>query len=236
MERNTSAILVSVLVVIIVAGVGLWWSYFSAANLSNKPPAVLQNQGGNTSSEKFDQTISDGTITAAYPSSSFGLATKASQIVVPSNIPPCDQDFNYCLYYIGNKYRATNFESAGVRILKRKDLTTERLCQQTPPTGFDATIAPATTKSADAYSFSIFDNVGGAAAGNFATGSLYRLFIRSNSLCYEFETRVAQSQFSNYPSGTIDQFTASDQSEVQSQLADIVNTISLPGGQKDLFK
>jgi len=47
----------------------------------------------------FDQTVSDGVIKISIPSSEFGLAVTPEQIMVTSYIPPCDENFDYRLYY-----------------------------------------------------------------------------------------------------------------------------------------
>ena len=95
---------------------------------------------------------------------------------------------------------------------------------------------PASIKSGDNYSSSVFSNVGDAGAGHYAMGVLYRLYIYSNSTCYEFETRIGQTQFANYPSGAIQQFTDADLAMVQSQFDAILKNISLPSGEKNLFQ
>jgi hypothetical protein len=183
----------------------------------------------------FDRSISDGLVTFKVPSNVYGLATNQTQILTHSYIPPCDSNFNYCLYYIGTDYQGTNFESAGLRIRKRTELLNERVCLDTPPAGFSSTTKPDSTTSADTYSTSVFSSIGDAAAGHYASGSLYRLFYRQTSSCYEFETRVGQSQFMNYPIGTIKEFTTANQAKVFSDLRQILDTVSLPNGQTKLF-
>ncbi len=198
-------------------------------------PAVPGNPGGTVATTtNMGDTTSDGTITFAKPAD-FGLATNKAQVLVHSYIPPCSEGFTYCLYYNGGDYKGTNFESAGVRIQKRADLSTERTCLNTPPSGFDAKTVPTSQRSADAYSSSVFGNVGDAGAGHMAQGSLYRLYVRSNSTCYEFETRVGQTQFANYPAGTIQEFTSSDQAAIQAKLLNFVQSIAIPSGEKNLF-
>ena len=218
---NTNGLLVLIVLIILALG-GIFWWYQSN---EYTPPYTTGSQASST-----DQSVSDGTITMPYSSSDFGLAVNKTQILVTSYIPPCDDTFNYCFYYNGTDYQGTNFDSAGLRVGKRADLSTERTCLQTPPAGFDASMTPTATSSADVYSMSKFDQVGQGAAGHISNDTLYRLYYRSTSTCYEFETRVAQSQFGNYPAGTIQQFTMADQSEMQSELMNMLSHFTI-GGQ-----
>lgn len=178
-------------------------------------------------------SISDGLITIEYPDD-FGLATNPTQILVKSYIPPCDENFNYCLYYNDAAFVGTNFESAGLRVSKRADLSNERLCLETPPAGFSDTLAPQKLSSTDASSASLFNNMSDAAAGHYANGALYRLYVRNPATCYEFQIRIGQSRFENYPEGTIKEFTSDDQDVVKQKLEAVVNSISL-AGKKNLF-
>ncbi len=179
----------------------------------------------------FDQTMSDGTITFSYPSADFGLATTKAQILAKAYIPPCDESFKYCLYYNGTAYKGTNFESAGLRITKRADLTTAAQCLATPPAGY-TNLTPITASSSD-YAAGTFPAVGNAGAGHYASGNIYRLAYAGT--CYELETRIGQTQFANYPSGTIQQFTTDDQTAVQNELQQILATVSLPSGETVTF-
>lgn len=176
------------------------------------------------------QNISNGTITFTIPTD-FGLATTQAQILANSYIPPCDPDFTYCLYYTGTAYQGTNFDSAGIRIDERSDLTTQNACLTTPPTGY-ANFTPTSTTESD-YSLSEFTPLGDAGAGHSAVDTLYRVFY--NGACYEFETRIGQSQFANYPSGTIQQFTSADQATLRSEMENFLDSISLPSGETIAF-
>jgi hypothetical protein len=191
---------------------------------SNPTSTVTTASNGNPS-------ISDGTLTFNYSSTDFALATTQDQILTHSYIPPCDPSFNYCLYYIAPTYQGTNFESAGVRIEKRADLTTQTTCLTTPPTGY-TNFTPTSTTSGD-YSLSEFSPIGGAGAGHYAAGTLYRLSY--NGICYEFETRIGQAQYANYPSGSIQQFTTTKQSDLQAKIMNILDNMTLPSGEKIVF-
>jgi hypothetical protein len=177
------------------------------------------------------QSVSDGTITLVYPTANFALATSSQKITTRSYIPPCDPDFDYCLYYIGTAYQGTNFDGAGIRVQQRTDLTTQFACLVTAPTGY-ANFTPTSTTSGD-YAVSEFTPIGNAGAGHFAKGTLYRL--EYNGACYEFETRIGQSQFANYPSGTIQQFTDADQASLQVEILGILNDVALPSGETVTF-
>ncbi len=179
-----------------------------------------------TGNPTLEQTVSDGTITVGYPSD-FGLAKNATQVLVHAYIPPCDENFDYCLYYNGAAYTGTNFESAGVRIAKRADLATASLCLQTLPNGYTSGLTPKITTGSD-YQTSVFSPLGDGATGHYASGALYRLAY--GSACYEFETRIGETQFANYPAGTIQEFTTADRAAVQAKLDAIATGVTLPGG------
>jgi len=202
----------------------------SSTTGSGTVPTLVLNTPTGTAAANGTQNVSDGTIGFVVPAD-FGLATNQQQILVRSYIPPCDANFNYCLYYTGTAYQGTNFDSAGIRINKRTDLTTESACLTTPPTGYSS-FAPTSTAASD-YSISEFTPLGDAGAGHTAVGTLYRLAY--NGACYEFETRIGQSQFLNYPSGTIQQFTAADQTALQAEIQNILGGITLPSGETVAF-
>ena len=83
------------------------------------------------------------------------------------------------------------------------------------------------------YAVSEFTPVGDAGAGHYSTETLYRL--EYNGACYEFETRIGQSQFANYPSGTIQQFTDADEASLQDEIQSILNGITLLSGEVITF-
>lgn len=188
---------------------------------------------GDTTSGTGDttlQSVSDGTIAFTYPVS-FGLAVTSQQILSGSYIPSCDEGFKYCLYYIGGKYRDTNFESAGIGITKRIDIADKEACLQTQPDGYTGT--PHTTHDSSTYSTSVFNPVGDAAMGHYAHDNVYRLAY-SNS-CYEFRTRIGATQFANYPAGTKKEFTTSDEATLQAQLDALLGSMTLAGGEAIVF-
>jgi len=222
------------IVLIAVLAAGFFWLVNSGGQSGPINPANSSSTASGTVPTLVlnapSGTMSDGTITFTVPSD-FGLATNQTQILARSYIPPCDADFNYCLYYDGAAYTGTNFDSAGIRIDKRTDLTTQSTCLTTAPDGY-TNFTPTSTTPGD-YSISEFTPLGDAGAGHYSTGTLYRLFY--NGACYEFETRIGQSQFANYPSGTIQQFTAADQASLQTEIQNILSGITLPSGETISF-
>lgn len=202
----------------------------STAASNTAPTLVLNAPSGTTPTASGTDTVSDGTITFTLPAD-FALATSSQQITVHSYIPPCDADLEYCFYYTGSAYQGTNFDSAGIRIDHRTDLTTTSACLTTPPSGF-TNFTPTSTTPGD-YSVSEFTPLGDAGAGHYSTGTLYR--VEYNGACYEFETRIGQTQFANYPSGTIQQFTSADQASLQTEIQNILNGITLPSGETITF-
>jgi hypothetical protein len=235
------AVLFIIVVVVLTAGV-LWLVNSGGQNGMITPADSASTTSSNTvpmlvlgiptgTAPAGSQSVSDGTITLVYPTTDFGLATSSQQITARSYIPPCDADFTYCLYYVGTAYQGTNFDSAGIRVEKRTDLTTQAACLTTPPTGF-TNFTPTSTTVGD-YSVSEFTPLGDAGAGHFAKGTLYRL--EYNGACYEFETRIGQSQFANYPAGTIQQFTDADEASLQAEIVEILNGILLSSGETVAF-
>jgi hypothetical protein len=190
-------------------------------NISNGP-------GSNAPTQQNDEanSVSTGAIKWSYPDN-FGLAVTSEQLkgMVQSYIPPCEEGFDYCLYYKGADFKGTNFESAGIRVNKRADLTTERLCLNTPPAG--RTNMGNSTASTSAYSASIFSPLGDAAAGHYSNGELYRVYILNDKSCTEIETRIGESQFDNFPAGTIKRFGESDRDKVYEGFRSILNSLKI---------
>jgi hypothetical protein len=189
-----------------------------AFSVLNKKPDSTEISTPSDSS----QTISDGSIRFSY-SPTFGLATTVGQILASSYIPPCDEEFTYCFYYLGTEYENTNFDSAGLRIERRNDLNTMDACLNTPPRGYTNMTPRVLTR--EGYQTSFFDQIGNAGAGHYSEGALYRLSV--DNYCYEFETRIAFSQFANYESGTIEEFTNIDKSSIHEKIKRILDTLYL---------
>jgi hypothetical protein len=172
-------------------------------------------------------THSNGSISFTTPAS-FGLAVNEDQVLVKSYIPPCEENFDYCLYYNGSEFKNTNFGGAGIRIKKRADLANQSQCLTAQPlgyTGMKATVVSSTT----AYAVSMFGPIGDAGAGHYASGELYRLAY--NGTCHEFETRISATQFANYPEGSIKEFSTADQIKVKEMQKDFLNSVKLSSGE-----
>ena len=243
MKAPSIIALVLVIAAVVIAGWYIDQAYLGSPSSGYQYPTSSVSGGTSTTPPAFDQSISDGTFIIAFPSSEFGLATNQQQLLVHSYIPPCDQGFNYCFYYIGSAYHGTNFESAGIRVKKRADLTTENKCLTTQPTGYMNLIPLVATSSQ--YGASVFSTLGNGAAGHYANDTLYRLWAPTSAAgtvattnagkCYDFETRIGQSQFSNYPSGTIKEFTGTDQTTLQNKMQKILNTLTIASGTPVAF-
>jgi hypothetical protein len=227
MENNKNLLLiVGAVILVMIAGYFIYGSPKTSQDLSPAASPTSTGAAGGTMLAGEDRTtLAGGEVSIANPSG-FALAATQEQVLVSSYIPVCDPGFDYCFYYNGEDYKNTNFESAGVRINRRADLTNERACLDTPPAGYAASVKPAGNNSGDQYATSRF-NTGDAGAGHMASGDLYRLFVKQTSNCYEFETRIGSAQFSNYPEGSIKEFTEADRSRMESAMRDILNTVRL---------
>lgn len=200
-----------------------------------KDKSITTNLTVSTTTPEDLPMITMDDISFTYPKE-FHIATNSEQILVKSYIPPCDETFNYCLYYMGEKYTGTNFESAGIKILKRVDLKNKNSCITSSPYGQDSSFAPTASSTNTLYSTSVFSPIGDAGGGHYAKGKLYRLFIQKSETCYEFETRIGQSQFANYPKGSIQEFTIGDMKDMESLLRISLHSITLRGGVRVIFE
>ena len=220
MDTTLRNILIVVIAVILIGGGFLLYRDMNASPASSTATS--------TTPAGTEQTISDGTITIPYIAEEFGLAVSPQQILVTSYIPPCDSDFDYCFYYNGPDYRGTNFESAGLRVKKRTDLTTQTQCLKTLPDGYTDIVPVISTSTG--FMRSLISPIGDAAAGHYSAGALYRLLY--NGSCYEFETRIGASQYANYPQGTIQEFTTAQQAAIGEKLLRLLKAVTLPGDVK----
>ncbi len=179
--------------------------------------------------EPVTQSI-DGTLTFILPPM-FSLAVTQEQMMVDGVIPPCDADFDYCLYIPKALFAGTNFENAGIRIKHRTDLATRDSCIAEQPAGYTG-IVPVTLEAA-VYATALFPGLGDAGAGHFSNGDLYRLFTADR--CYEFETRIGQTQIGNFNPGAVRPFTPEDEETVQAGFRAVLDSIILAGGETGLF-
>jgi hypothetical protein len=181
---------------------------------------------GSTTDQRVDteettiHTIAGGGVTFEVPSD-FGLAVNDEQLLVESVIPPCSSGFDYCLYYHSDRYENTNFESAGLRIEERIDLASGDTCLTALPAGYNNLI-PETT-STSTYSLSIFSPLADAAAGHYTEGALYRLAFEGR--CIELEKRIGLSQFENFETAAVLEFTDADKENVDDKLHAILQGV-----------
>ncbi len=175
--------------------------------VATSTPSVMTSLGGLTFPQPAD----------------FGLAVTPEQVLVKSYIPPCESNFDYCFYYLGDDFAGTNFESAGIRVLRRSDLSTPETCLNTLPLGY-SNIFP-TTKITPSYSASVSPNLGDAAAGHYTNGELYRLNLPDT--CFEIEVRRGFTQFANYPAGSVREFAKADRDILETKVNQIIKNITL---------
>ncbi len=213
--KNTPLFIVAIIILI------LGYFFFVRNNGDESDTSMVMPSSGEEAN--LDRHVMAGGEVSFGRPQDFNLAVSGEPLMVSSVIPPCDQGFEYCLYYKGDDYKGTNFESAGLRLGRRQDLESEKDCLNTPPQGYD--MAPTASSSQPAYATSVFSHLGDAAAGHYATGILYRLW--SGSSCYEFETRVAESQFANYPEGSIQKFTDEDRANAQTKLKAVLGNVRI---------
>ena len=171
----------------------------------------------------------DGTLTFTMPPI-FALAVTQEQVMVEGVIPPCDADFDYCLYIPEALFAGTNFENAGLRIKHRTDLATRAACLAEQPAGYTG-LVPVTLEAA-VYATALFPGLGDAGAGHYSNGDLYRLFAADR--CYEFETRIGQTQIGNFEPGAVRPFTPEDEATVQAAFRALLDSIILAGGETNL--
>ena len=174
--------------------------------------------------------LAGGDVRLSYPAG-FGLATTLEQLLVSSPIPPCDEGFDYCIYLDSGEFEGTNFSSAGVRVAQRDDLPNEAACILAQPQGH-VDLVPVIAGASD-FATTMYQDVGEGAAGHFSNGSLGRLYY--GSTCYEFESRVAQAQFSNFPPGTVREFDADALAATVGRLMGVLDGVTLPDGRAGLW-
>jgi hypothetical protein len=113
-----------------------------------------------------------------------------------------------------------------MRIVRRSDLKTQSACLFTQPDGYLGRAPGILTR--EAFATSVFAPLGDAGAGHYAAGALYRLFF--GTTCFEFETRIGETQFLNYPEGTIKEFTAQDRADVEARLQSLLSGMRISAG------
>ena len=206
----------------------------TAATRAVGSPAAATDASGDQSraDANLDTTLvlADGEVLISYPPG-FGLAVTQEQLLHDAQIPPCDEGFDYCIYVEPEEFEGTNFSSAGLGIQARTDLTNEADCMLTQPDGY-LDLVPIVAGASD-FATTLYHGIDQGAAGHYSTGSLGRLYY--DSACYQFETRVAQAQFANYPTGTIEEFDAADQARTSDRLMAVMARVALPDGRNSLW-
>ncbi len=185
---------------------------------------------GEGSSSSASDKVSDGTIEFPRPDG-FGLALKPEQILATSYIPQCEPGFSYCLYFNDTDYKDTNFDGAGLGITMRTDMRSADHCMQAQPEGY--TDRKPAIHEEPGYTTALYEDIGDAGAGHYSHDRLYRLF--ADSKCYEFRQRIGFSQFGNHEPGSIEEFTASDETSVQNQLDSALQDVLFLDGRTIVF-
>lgn len=153
----------------------------------------------------------------------FGLAVHRDQLLVKTVIPPCDDTFDYCLYYYGDDFDGTNFRSAGVRIERRAELDTARACLFTPPRGY-VDFEPE-IRTNQSFAVSVFAPLQQAGMGHVSDGMLFRLAFEDT--CYEVETRMGMSQSAHEAEGTVRELTEEERAALTARLDEVVRAVRL---------
>ena len=214
---------VGLAVLVFALGAALWWFGLGSAR-------APQAAGGVELSPP--KVMTSGGIGLRYSESEYAIATSPAHITVSSFIPPCDEGFDYCIYDKGSAYGGTTFESAGLRVKERKDLTTESSCLKSPPTGY-ADLAPTLRYAGDGFTTTVFYPLEGAATGHSSKAALYRLSFEKT--CYEFETRVGRSNVDNYEKGTVKAFTEGEMQNAFAGLREILEASSIGANKRIIF-
>lgn len=198
-------------------------------------------------------TVAGGVVTLTYPAE-LALATTGQPLPIASTIPPCDDGFDYCFYMPEGAFAGTNFRAAGMSVTLRKGLTSRLSCLLAQPDGYQdlqpglvvpmresvgqdvggsaerdstaetgggAPAGPATSR---------FGGLGEGAAGTYYNGEERRLFVAG--ACYEFTTRVVESQFGNYPEGAVKEYTAEQRGATLARFDEVLANATVTVGDE----
>lgn len=224
----------SIIIIVILAAIAgsVFWYKLpkSSQNTENHLLPSGSSENENQGTANTQKTVSDGII-KFDPQEDFGLAVTDEQILIDSYIPPCQPGFSYCLYYLGNKYQETNFDSAGLSIRKRGDLTIKDDCLTHLPAGYSNLSSQ--SESHAGYAISVFSPLGDAALGHYSNGREYRIF--SANICYQLNASVSESQFANYPTGSVEEFSSTDREQMFGTLRSLIEDITLVQTGEKLF-
>src|SRR5690606_7630498 len=124
MNKNT---LITLIIILLVA-LGIWM-------LVSKDSSDLQNQRENNDQNKEEQAESDSTQTVTGPKLIYAMTypdifsslddSERDNLNSLGYIPPCIEDYDACLYYTGNEFENTNFDSAGISAHNLPDIDVE---------------------------------------------------------------------------------------------------------------
>ncbi len=212
--KKVILVILSIILIVVVLWIGL--HFWKNRNIPNN---VVQN----TQSGQNQYTHSSGQVSWEVPPD-FGLAVSKDQVLVKSYIPPCEEGFDYCMYYNLKNFDGTNFESAGVSIGMRDDLLNNEACLTRPPNEY-LNFTPEVIKH-DNYLVSSFFPIGDAGAGHYSNGKIYRIYLNTGK-CIQIGTRIGETQFANYPEGTIKQFGSEDRKYLFSRFDTILNSLKI---------
>lgn len=224
MRRNQATLLVLVVVLVGLLAVAAYAFVPRSSPAEGGEPVDVVGGPGTVSG--VTHTLAGGSVSFQVPEG-FGFSVAGEPLLVQHVVPPCDVGYDACVYLSDDAYVGTNFESAGVRISLRDDLGSQDACLHAQPDGYTGLVP--TTDVHAGFATSIFSSIGQGAAGHTSVGELRRLYAQDR--CYEFETRVAQTEFGNYDPGAIKRFTDGDQAIVEQQLRGVLRSVALPGGE-----
>lgn len=187
-------------------------------------PEPTENNSGNEQTNTFPNTAKNSELgySLSYPDSFTELTTAdKDDLNSLGYIPPCSEDYTTCLYYSGNEFKGTNFDSAGLSIHVITDATKDTCEAYTGSfTLPDTTI---TTEKAGGVTLFVAKS-GDAGAGHVAEETLYRTY--HNNTCLEAVARTGYTQFGNYPAGSIEEFTDTDKKQLENIMKDMTHTLS----------
>lgn len=216
---------------IVVIGAVVW--FFVASYPRPLPQTNITHDPQPMPSNVSTNTISNGALSFSYDPHVWGLATNREQILVKSYIPPClSEKFDYCLYYMGDSYKGTNFESAGVDISIRSDLTTKDKCMAPSADGYvDASSQIKEVSGSNGYTIKTIGPVGDAATGHYSNGTVYYVYIGGG--CYRFRMQIGQTRYENYSEGIIKRFTTEDEKAVNATMLALLHDMTFNGKHVD---
>ena len=167
------------------------------------PPTATISENPTATDDWQTYTDNQNGFTYEYPADfemNFKLTPEQKQ-TVGSYIPICEDPADYddpanynqvaCTYYIGQSYKNTNFEAAGLSIIKKTDLSKNE-CLKTSFSNGQPT-SPVIINGVTFY----FDKNGGAGMGHYSSDKIYRTFY--NNSCYIITSSVTANNANTNP-------------------------------------